>query len=383
MSATGAETRLRPLGIGEILDASVKVYRSNFRTLTLAVLVVIAPITVLGTLITASTAENAFNYTDTSATTVEDEGTFIAGQLISSLLSGLAFAVALAACFHGVMRGYIGEGATWQESVRFGLKRLLPIIGLMLLFLVMLLPLLFVLGILVAIFWPLVFLAVAGFIWLAVRLSLAVPAMLAEDIGPPSAIGRSFNLVGGRWWPTFGALVAMFILVGILQGLVGLLMGIAFADAENELLAAIVFTIISTLAYVVTLPIQSAVFTLLYYDLRVRKEGYDLQLAMSGDGHVSAPAAPQTWGPSDASQSTWGPADPSQSSAPPGGGFTPPSTPTPAPAAFGPPATQEAPAPPAFGPPATQEEPAPETFGPPATDDEERAPGAGGPPGSA
>ena len=287
MTAIGG-TDLRPLGIGEILDAAVRVYRNNFKTLTIAVLVVVLPLSILDTLITASTTENAFDYSETAAT--EADGGFLAGQLVSTLISILLFSVATAACFHAVMRGYLGESATWQESLAFGLKRMLP---------VLLLGLLAMLGLI-----PMFLLLIIPGIWLAVRWSVAAPALLAEDLGPAAALGRSFKLVKGRWWPVFGALVAMTILITVLTMIVGLLLGAIFTSPDNELIVAIVYTLVIALAYAVTLPIQSAVFTILYFDLRVRKEGYDLQLAAGGLG--DAPAAM--------------PGEPSG-----GGGFSPPS----------------------------------------------------------
>ena len=309
MTVTGSSTNeLRPLGIGEILDAALRVYRNHFKTLVLAVLAVVLPLSILDTLITASTAENAFNYS--SETTVDADGAFLAGQLVSGILSLLVFSLATAACFHAVMRGYRGEATTTGESLKFGLRHMLPMIGL---------GILAFLGLV-----PMFLLLLLPGIWLAVRWSVAAPALLAEDIGPVAALGRSFKLVGGRWWATFGALVAMTILVSILQLIVGMLIGLVFADADNEVLVAIVFTLVTAFAYALTLPIQAAVFTILYFDLRVRKEGYDLQLAASGMGEGAAQpqAAPVAFGaPTSPSPS------PQSSDAAPGG-FAPPASPS-------------------------------------------------------
>src|SRR3989442_14774010 len=49
-------------------------------------------------------------------------------------------------------------------------------------------------------------------VYLVVRWSLVVAAMMAEDIGPIRGLGRSWNLVSGSWWRAFGILVIVFIL---------------------------------------------------------------------------------------------------------------------------------------------------------------------------
>ena len=47
-------TQLRPLGVGEILDVAITIYRRNFRTLLTLVFVVVAPFEILSALIQAS-----------------------------------------------------------------------------------------------------------------------------------------------------------------------------------------------------------------------------------------------------------------------------------------------------------------------------------------
>lgn len=53
--------------------------------------------------------------------------------------------------------------------------------------------------------------------YVLVRLSLAVPVVLREGLGPISALRRSWQLVGGVWWWVFG----VFVVVGVVGGLAG------------------------------------------------------------------------------------------------------------------------------------------------------------------
>lgn len=51
-------------------------------------------------------------------------------------------------------------------------------------------------------------------VWIAISVSMATPIMGIEEVGPMNAIRRSFSLVKGNWWETFGFLV----LVGLIGG---------------------------------------------------------------------------------------------------------------------------------------------------------------------
>ncbi|MGH7862983.1 MAG: hypothetical protein ACRENM_05145 [Candidatus Dormibacteraceae bacterium] len=55
-------------------------------------------------------------------------------------------------------------------------------------------------------------------IWIGVRWSLAPIVLFAEDLGAMESLGRSWSLVRGSWWRTFGLL----LLVGVITGLIGL-----------------------------------------------------------------------------------------------------------------------------------------------------------------
>ncbi len=328
MTAMGAGTGLRPLGIGELLDAAVKVYRNNFKTLTLAVLIPMLGVSILQALIGLSMEDDQVT-TNADGTIESIPSGFWVSLLVLFLLFAVAFAITNAACFHAVIHGYLGDGTTWRKSLAYGAKRILPLI---------VLGIVTILGVL----FMSILLLLPG-IWLYVKWCVAPPALMAEGVGPFKALGRSFRLTKGRWWATFLVLILTFILVFVIQIIAFAFLGIAFADADNEVLGVVVSILVNAFSYALTLPIQAAVLTILYYDMRVRHEGYDLQLALGGDGSEQAAVAPQTWGPSDAGQPaapvSWGAADTAGSAPPPpGGGFS-----TPKPGGFAPPAAPQEP----------------------------------------
>ena len=274
MSTTQFVPQLRPLSVGEVLDASFKVVRQSFGVLALCVLVVAVPLEIISTLVAASTSDNAFNLDSAPANDIST-GTAAAGQLLIGILGLVLTTLATAACFRAVSSTYLGEKPTVGESLSFAASRLLPLIWL---------SILYSFGLII----PFLLLLLPG-IWLAVAWSLSYPALLAEDVRGFKALGRSFRLVSGRWWATFGALVVMFLIVVVISAIVGVLLGaILVASLDNEFVAGVLTTLINIGSSLITVPLFAAVLTIIYYDLRVRKEGFDLSVLARGVG-TSAP----------------------------------------------------------------------------------------------
>jgi hypothetical protein len=306
MSTTQFAPQLRPLSVGEVLDASFKVVRQSFGTLALCVLVVALPLNIIDTLILASTTDNAFNL-DSAAVGTSDvsTGTQLAGGLLRGVINVVLLTIASAACFRAVSSVYLGEQPTVGGSISFGFRRVLS---------VLVLSVLYAVGLII----PFLLLVIPG-IWLAVKWSLSYPALLFEGVGPVKALGRSFELTKDRWWPTFGALLVMYLIVVVISSILGLLFGATLiASLENEALAAVIYTIVNTLSSLITLPLFAAVLTIIYFDLRVRKEGFDLHLLAQGVGSSTPTSAESV-----ATSSGLGGYEPPRSE----GGFAPPQAP--------------------------------------------------------
>jgi len=272
---------MRPLGIGEILDAGIKLFLRHWRPLVLSVVGLILPVQILSALVTASVAPEQFDLT-TSESGVEEgeEAEFLIGQGVIAVLSVISVLLATAVCFKAVADAYLGVEPDWRRSLRFAVRRLGGLFGVALIG-----------GLLVVL--ATLALIVPG-IWLFVMYSVSVPALLLERIGPVQALRRSFRLVRGRWWPTAGVLVVGYLLIGIIGALVtGVFMLVPSLAAEGNTLAGALGSVVGgTVGSVLTTPYSAAVVTLLYFDLRVRKEGLDLQLIAEGAGVVRDPDAP-------------------------------------------------------------------------------------------
>jgi hypothetical protein len=279
----GTRPRLRPLALGEILDVSIKICLAHWRTLIKAVLVVVVPVQIVSTIVNADyTVDSLDLSTDTTQTpeeSLEQLNQYLGGLAISALLQALAILLATAACLRAIAQAYLGEEADWRSSLAYA-WRLVPAL--------LLLTLLYVLGLLLGFV-----LLIAPGIWLYVAWAFATPALLVEGLRGRKALGRSFGLVKGRWWRTCGVLLVGFILAAIVSTIVQavFLIGI-FLGEDNDTLVLVLSAIAGIVGLAVSTPFQAAVLTVLYFDLRVRKEGFDLELLAQEIGATVQPGAP-------------------------------------------------------------------------------------------
>lgn len=136
--------------------------------------------------------------------------------------------------------------------------------------------------------------ALPASLWLGVRLALASPAVMLESqdgraIGPAAAVRRSWRLVGGAWWRTFGVVLLGSVIAGALSGLVSAPVQALVAAAPLSLGAGLVLTTLgAVVGQAVSLPISGLVLALVYVDRRIRAEGLDTALA-----HAAGVAGPQ------------------------------------------------------------------------------------------
>jgi hypothetical protein len=259
---------LRPLGIGEILDVAIKIYLRNALPLFVVVLVVVAPVNVLSSLITVSAGnlDESVTYDAQGEPQIQDDFWLgVTGALAAVVLSVVATTLATGACFKAVADGYLGERPAWKTSLAFAARRLHSIIW------VTVLTYLFAgIGFL---------LCILPGIYLLVSFAVAVPALLTEGTKGTKALRRAKRLVDGRWWATLAVVVLGYLLVGIVGGVfTGLQSVLALSNPDNEVVNFFATAIFGTASSMLTTPFTAAFITVMYFDLRVRKEGFDLQL---------------------------------------------------------------------------------------------------------
>jgi len=178
------------------------------------------------------------------------------------------------ALIHAISEQYLRQSISIGRAFRFAWERLAALAGAMILVLFVTTGIAVVsIGFTVSISPDVgyVFIA-AGFcvgLYLMVRWSFILQVALLERLGPLAAMSRSSALVKRNWWRVMN----MTIIIGIITVGISIILGT-------------VPTIGPTLGSILSTPIFTIGITLLYYDLRVRKEEYNLDL-LAAELHMS------------------------------------------------------------------------------------------------
>ena len=306
---------LRPLGLGEILDGAVQTMRHNPRVmfglsaLVAGVAAVVSSVLLLvgvpQLLAAADLADTASSggSVDTSQVASAVGGSVVT-LLVPAALQSLALAVLNGILIIAVSDAVIGRRPTAGDVLRrvrwsgVGRLLLLTVVTFALSVVVVAVvavpvALLYVVAVpagVVATLVGLPLLVVVGVV-LFTKLAFAAPSLLLEELGVVAALRRSWRLVTGSFWRVFGILLlsaaiawAASSLLQLPFSLLGQLAGLAAAGADpSETTQFVVATLIGNLGSVlgsaVVAPFTAGVTSLLYIDLRIRREGLDVALA--------------------------------------------------------------------------------------------------------
>jgi hypothetical protein len=274
---------LRPRGVGETLDAAVSLYRSRFGALVRITALVVIPVQMLNVLVTLSTAPSGSTVGPTGVTGVYDSRTSfwtpLAGNLTGTIITALSTAFATAAVVRLVADTYLSGGITQSDSTRLALHRVGAVLWLAILS-----------GVVVSLA---TFACFIPGIWLQVAWAVAMPALLLENKSVGAAIGRSFQLTKNNWWRCagiywVGQILSLFVTL-VLAGV------IAFAIrsyAHGTAALAIEQGISRSIAVTLVTPFLAAAIIVMYFDLRIRSEGFDVQMALRDLDHTRDAVAP-------------------------------------------------------------------------------------------
>jgi len=122
-------------------------------------------------------------------------------------------------------------------------------------------------------------------IWVVLRYAVAVPAAVLEDETATDAIRRSIELTRGSLLRVFAlmafAMVITYAVLAVFQVPFVVAGTLAGPDSSTFFWMNLVGTITGSIGGAFTAPLMIVAFAVLYYDLRVRNEGLDLQLMLA------------------------------------------------------------------------------------------------------
>lgn len=265
-----ARYELRPMSVGEILDAALSIYRDHFGTLVSIVIVCQGVPTIM-------------NVYATMGGGLETHPV-LAG--VSVLLSGIGGLIAAGATIWVISEAYLGSDLTVGDALGFALGKVLRILiaGLakyLVIGLAFIVPFVFAaVGIafvaqapVVAIVYAVALgtLAVALLFVLSAGYAVVTQAVVLEPLpGATDALGRSWQLTKGAKGRAILLGLVVYVLI-FLPLLVGAGLTFAFPVAHET------FDVGAQLISLMVYPLSGCAFTLFYYDLRVRKEAFDLE----------------------------------------------------------------------------------------------------------
>lgn len=281
MVAADAPLRLRPFALADLLDESFRIYRKAFPLFASISLALSIPglLITLGSGIYRLSVDMQRYQGDPNALFQSDLfRSAIAGFGLLTLTGLLIVPFSYGAPVRAAVDVALGHRPTFRSVLTATARRYFSLWAAVLLFFIVVYPLF--------ILFPLAF-------WIGVRWSLFIPAMISERIGPIKALGRSWTLVEGRWWRTFGILLIFLLMYAIITTIIGALFGFlgALVPVIDQPTALAIEQVGSQVGQAVTLPLFYVAWTLLYFDLRVRKESFDLdQLARQAESESTGPS---------------------------------------------------------------------------------------------
>ncbi|MFE0387044.1 hypothetical protein ACFW1F_23620 [Streptomyces bungoensis] len=322
---------LRPLGVGEILDGAVSTMRTYWRTvlgisLTVAVLINVGMILLQGLVLGDSeTLDTLKDPTASAGEIFRAFSTVMTGLMAVSLIAVVGSIIATALLTTVTSRAVLGKPVSVGEAWRDARSQVLKLFGLLFLlglisFGVILVGMLpgFVVGVAggnegaaIALFVVGILAAAVVAAWLAVRFSLASPALMLERQGVVKSMSRSAKLVRGSWWRVLGIQLLAGLIANIVAGVVEVpfrfiaaaasggggqgdgMMSFFATQSQNPGWTFLVISGIgAVIGSMVTLPINAGVTVLLYIDQRIRREALDLELARAAGVQNPGAAAP-------------------------------------------------------------------------------------------
>jgi hypothetical protein len=253
------EPSFEPMSIGRILDQAFRIYKNRFIRFITIIAVIQIPISLISVLI-----QMLFVEQDSGGKTAAAIAALSTLPLI--FLTMLGQTLCSGALTRSVAETYLGHDMSVGQAYKHVLPKFLTLI---------------LASILVSLCvgFGFVLLVVPGIIF-GLWFALTTPAIIMEDLKAMPGMSRSRALVKGN--------LGKVLMVGFLVFVLMLVITLPFQFAgtlltkmvpqDNQTISLLIINLFETIGQLITTPVGAIASILLYYDLRIRKEGFDLQM---------------------------------------------------------------------------------------------------------
>lgn len=295
---------------GEIMDGAFQTIRRNAKTMFGSALIVQAIIGALGGV--AALGMLGIAQPPVGGFTSQAEEMRYLGPILGVFAGAMGIsllAMGLSAILQGVMaipvaRSALNRPTGFKQMWSLARSRIWPLVGLAVLLLagsLLFFVLLFLLAALILggmgpagllLVLPLGLGSVVVFTWVYTKLMVAPAAITIEEVGVFAGLRRSWKLTSRNWWRIFG----IMLLVGFMVGVIAQVIQIPVSLASGGLTAVfsphpsagqvttttavllVVSSVVGALVGAVGFAFQTSVSALIYMDLRMRRDGLDVEL---------------------------------------------------------------------------------------------------------
>jgi hypothetical protein len=268
---------LKPMGLGEILDGALTIFRRHFALFVeIGVIALWLPVSLAVYIQLAGGPQQ-----------------HVGLSLLANLIQYFAGLFLTASAIRVISDSYLGQTPLLGDAVSLGASKIMSlfVVGLGKGIIVGLIAA--AIGIVAAVTIPGLarggasagavaglLIALLGGCWLVVFVAcgyaVTTPVVVLEDLASSSdAFGRSWNLTRTFKLKVFGIFVVTSLMVFAPALVIGALGGVLSAETRSGGQA---LEVLSAALPIILTPLFSCVLTLVYYDLRVRREGFDLQV---------------------------------------------------------------------------------------------------------
>ncbi len=232
--------------VGDVLNRTWRVYTGNFLFflgITLLVyLAIFLPLgAIIGLVVLAGMGGGA-------------EGLIVVGVILAVVLFVVLNTIGQAVMLLGTFQRMRGQPLRVGEALRRAFARFFPLVGL---------GIVYTLGLVIAF----LLLIIPGFI-VFVMWAVSVPACVVDGLGPIASLSRSAELTKGYRWKVFGLILVLSVINGV---------GNQFFQTAGGFVGASASLAGIAIWFVVWTGLWNCALIMIYHDLRVAKEGIDIE----------------------------------------------------------------------------------------------------------